>query len=146
MISGLSLSASLDDLSLLYLATIQAVAHGTRHIISVMNEKGYRIDTLMACGGGTKNPVFLREHADITGCRIVLGREPESVLLGSAMLGAVASGDFSGLDLAMAHMSRAGKVIEPTRGAVAEYHHAKHQVFLKMHDDVCSYRDMMTAT
>ena len=40
-----------------------------------------RITTLLACGGDTKNPVFLREHADVTGCRIVLpararGRAP----------------------------------------------------------------------
>jgi ribulose kinase len=31
MISGLKLSDSVDSLALLYLATIQAVAHGTRH-------------------------------------------------------------------------------------------------------------------
>ena len=79
-IVGLPLSATLDDLARLYLATIQAVAHGTRHIIDAMNAKGYAIDTLFACGGGTKNPVFLREHADITGCKLVLAREPEAVL------------------------------------------------------------------
>ena len=45
---------------------------------------------MIACGGDTKNPVFLREHADATGCRVVLPREPEAVLLGAAMLGAVA--------------------------------------------------------
>ncbi|QDT65263.1 FGGY-family carbohydrate kinase [Calycomorphotria hydatis] len=50
----------------------------------------YRIDTILACGGGTKNPVFLREHADITGYSIMLSKEQESVLLGSAMLGVVA--------------------------------------------------------
>ena len=72
---------------------VQAVAHGTRHIVDTLNEAGYQIDTLFACGGGTKNPVFLREHADISGCRLVLPREPEAVLLGSAILGAVAAGD-----------------------------------------------------
>ena len=69
VISGLTLSTTLDELARLYLAAIQAVAHGTRHIIAEMNRQGYRIDTLFVCGGGTKNPVFLREHADITGCR-----------------------------------------------------------------------------
>jgi len=143
MISGLSLSKSIDDLALLYLATIQAIAHGTRHIIAEMNARGYQIDTLLACGGGTKNPVFLREHADITGCRIVLGQEPESVLLGSAILGAVASGDYATIERAMAEMSRAGKVIQAQKGQVAIFHDVKHAVFQKMHDDQCSYRDMM---
>jgi len=90
MISGLKLSDTLDDLALLYLATIQAIAYGTRHIIAEMNTNGYHIDAVFACGGGTKNPLFLREHADITGCRILLPKEPEAVLLGSAILGAVA--------------------------------------------------------
>ncbi len=92
MVSGLSLADSLDALARLYLATIQAVAHGTRHIVDVLRAGGYRIDTILACGGGTRNEVFLREHADATGCRIVLPAEPEAVLLGSAILGAVAAG------------------------------------------------------
>jgi FGGY-family pentulose kinase len=143
MISGLSLSTTLDDLAVLYLATVQAVAHGTRHIIRELNAKGYRVDTLLVCGGGTKNPVFLREHADITGCRMVLGGEPESVLLGAAMLGAVASGDCATIVDAMANMSRAGRVIQPATGKIAAFHDAKYAVFLKMHDDHCSYHAMM---
>jgi ribulose kinase len=50
-ISGLTLSAVADDLALQYLAAIQAVAYGTRHILDEMNRKGYAIDTLLACGG-----------------------------------------------------------------------------------------------
>ncbi|MFH1116039.1 MAG: FGGY-family carbohydrate kinase, partial [Pseudomonadota bacterium] len=92
MISGLKLGESIEDLALLYLATIQAVAHGTRHILDVMTRSGYEIQTVLITGGGAKNPIFLREHADITGRRIVLPKEPEAVLLGSAMLGAVAAG------------------------------------------------------
>src|SRR5207342_624559 len=104
MVSGLRLTDSVDSLALLYLATIQAIAHGTRHIIEAMNAEGYAIDTIVACGGDVKNPVFVREHADATGCRIVLPREPEAVLLGSAMLGAVAAGAHPNLEAAMAAM------------------------------------------
>ncbi len=39
--SGLALSATVDDLALQYLAAVQAVAHGTRHIIDAMNASGY---------------------------------------------------------------------------------------------------------
>ena len=105
MISGLTLGDTLDDLARLYLATIQAVAHGTRHIIDTLNAQGYRIETVFACGGGTKNPVFLREHADITGCTLILPREPEAVLLGSAILGGVASGDYGSVLEAMTRMN-----------------------------------------
>ena len=142
-ISGLRLSDGADDLAVVYLATIQAIAHGTRHIIATMNEQGYRIDTIYACGGGTKNPVFLREHADITGCRIILPREPEAVLLGAAILGAVASGKYSSIMEAMAAMNSVGETVTPAGGAVARFHDAKHAVFQRMHDDQMAYRELL---
>lgn len=142
--TGLALSATADDLALQYLAAIQAVAYGTRHILEEMNRKGYRIDTLLACGGGTKNPVFLREHADITGCRIVLPKEPEAVLLGSAVLGAVAAQRHSAVLDAMAAMNAADKVITPTKGSVARYHAAKYRVFHQLHTDFLGYRELMS--
>ncbi len=145
VIAGLSLDDSLDDLARRYLATIQAVAYGTRHIIEVMNEHGYRVDKIFACGGGTKNPVFLREHADITGCRIILPAEPEAVLLGSAVLGAVAAGAFRTVLGAMAAMNGAGDTIAPAGGATRVYHDAKYRVFLRMYEDFQAYRELMRA-
>lgn len=143
MISGMRLSGDLDQHALVYLATIQAIALGTRHIIESMNAKGYAIDTMIACGGGTKNSVFLQQHADATGCRIVLPREPEAVLLGSAMLGATACGDFASLIEAMGHMSAAGEVIEPNR-QLNDYFSDKYQVFLRLHDDQQAYAKIMS--
>jgi FGGY-family pentulose kinase len=145
MISGLRLSGSVDALALLYLATVQAIAHGTRHIVDTMNAAGYRIDTLVACGGDTKNPLFLREHADASRCRVVLPREREAVLLGAAMLGAVASGDVPDLVTAMGRMVGVETVIEPAGGGVRAYHEHKHRVFHRMHEDQLAYRAIMEA-
>lgn len=143
MLSGLKLTDSVDSLALVYLATIQALAHGTRHILDTMNAHGYRIDTILASGGDTKNPVFLREHADVTGCRVVLPREPEAVLLGAALLGAVASGDRESVLSAMASMNVAERVLEPAGAEVANFHARKHAVFLRMHADQMAYRSLM---
>ena len=145
-ITGLTLSATADDLARQYLAAIQAVAYGTRHILEEMNKKGYAISNLLACGGGTKNPIFLREHADITGCAIVLPKEPEAVLLGAAVLGAVASGKFPSLLAAMNAMNVADKVIPPTKGRVAAYHDRKYKIFHRMHADFLCYRKMIEET
>jgi FGGY-family pentulose kinase len=142
MISGLKLSASVDALALEYLATIQAIAHGTRHIIDTMNAHGYRIDTVVATGGDSKNPVFLREHADATGARMLLPREPEAVLLGSAMLAACAAGHFASVMQAMTGMSATSGVIEPNPAA-RTFHDKKQRVFLRMHDDQLAYRREM---
>ena len=141
-ITGLPLSAGPDDLARLYLATIQAVAYGTRHIVETMNASGYAIDTILASGGGTRNPVFLREHADATGCRIVLAREEDAVLLGAAILGRVASSGGHGFAEAMSAMTAPGRVIEPNP-ATRRYHDAKYRVFGRLHDDAQSYRAIM---
>lgn len=145
VISGLTLSATLDDLALLYLAAIQAVACGTRHIIEAMNRGGYRIDTMLVCGGGTKNLLFLREHADITGCRLVLPHEPEAVLLGAAVLGAVASGRHASVLAAMNAMNRIDRVITPVGGKVAGYHAARYRVFHRLHAGFTADRRIMAS-
>lgn len=142
-IVGLPLSATVDDLALVYYAAVQAIAYGTRHIVEALNEKGYKINTILACGGGTKNPLILREHADATGCRILLPREPEAVLLGSAILGAVAAKSKPGIIEAMAAMSEAGDVLRPTGGATKAYHEAKYRVFHRLHDDQVACRAIM---
>lgn len=142
MISGLRLSATIDDLALQYLSTIQAIAYGTRHIVEEMNEAGYRIDRLICCGGGSKNPVFLQQHANATGCRLILPEEPEAVLLGSAMLGGVASGSFETLEDAMKAMSRPQRIILPDE-ETKDYHDNKYRVFHKLYEDQLSYELLM---
>lgn len=143
MLSGLRQNDSVDALAVTYLATIQAIAHGTRHIIDTMNSAGFRIDTLLACGGDTKNPVFVREHADASGCRILIPREPEAVLLGSAVLGAVASGDHPTVLDAMRAMNSIGGEVRSSSGAIAAYHARKHAVFQRMYEDQRAYAALM---
>lgn len=143
MISGLRLSSTVEDLAFLYLATVQAIAYGTRHIVGELNRGGYQIRTILACGGGTKNPVFLQAHANVTGCQIVLPEEPESVLVGAAILGAVAGGAYRSIAEAMAGMSRPGKTIEP-EPETRDFHDCKYAVFHRLHQDQLAYAELMT--
>jgi len=147
-ITGLTLASGkeLHDLALLYLATIQAIAHGTKHIIDEINKarssEEYKIITIFLTGGFTKNPLFIRETADITGCSIVLPKEEDAVLLGSAILGAVASNEFKDILEAMAAMNKKGNVILPDK-SVSEYHLAKHMIFQKLYEHQMQYRQIM---
>ncbi len=143
MVSGLKMTDSVDALAITYLATVQAIAHGTKHIVDTLDAHGFGIRTVLACGGDTKNPVFVREHADVLGLPIVLPEEPESVLLGAAILGAVAAGDAPGVEVAMARMSGSGRVVAPAGGEVAAFHERKHAVFLAMHGHQMEYRRLM---
>ena len=143
MMTGLPLDNSADELAILYLATLHGIAYGTRHIVEEMKKKGYSISTILATGGGARNRVYLQEHADITGCEIVLGREPESVLLGSAILGAVASGNHADIPAAMQTMSQAGDSVRPRKGKLAAYHQKKYHVFHELYAESQKLRRIM---
>ncbi len=142
VVDGLTLDTSLESVAKRYYATIQSIAYGTRDIIEAMNAAGYRIERIFATGGGTKNPVWLQEHADITGCSIVLAQEAEAVILGSAILAAVAAGAFPNIPEAMRAMSHAGEVIQPNP-ANAEYHQAKFEIYREMYEEQLRRRERM---
>jgi FGGY-family pentulose kinase len=143
VIDGLSLDTSITSQALLYYATVQAVAYGTRDIVRAMNRSGFRIDRIFATGGGTKNPVWLQEHADATGCEIILPREPEAVLLGTAMLAAKAAGIFPTVAHAMQAMSGVGGRVTP-RKATSAYHRAKFRVFQNLYGVQALSREVMS--
>jgi FGGY-family pentulose kinase len=142
IVDGLSLDESITSQALLYYATIQAVAYGTRDIIAAMNDTGYNIDTMFVTGGGTKNPLWLQETADATGTTLVLPQEPEAVLLGSAVLAATAAGLHPDIYRAMQNMSHAGKTVKP-RKETAAYHKAKFKVFREMYKEQKRRRSAM---
>jgi FGGY-family pentulose kinase len=142
MVSGLTLDASLRSLARLYYATVQAIAYGTRHIIEEMDHHGYAIRRIHACGGGTKNALWLQEHADVTGCDVYVARDTEAVLLGSAVLAAVAAGAYPSVLDAMRAMSPRAEVIRPDETRRA-FHEAKYSVFKRMYDHQQEYRQIM---
>jgi ribulose kinase len=142
MVSGLTLDASLRALAIRYYATVQAIAYGTRHIIAELNRHGYEIRRIHACGGGTKNPLWLREHADATGCEVCVAPDTEAVVLGSAMLAAAAAGAYPSVQEAMRAMAPRGQLIRPDL-ARGPFHQAKYEIFLRMYEHQLEYRQIM---
>jgi len=142
MVSGLTLSATPEDVAVLYHATVQSIAYGTRHIIEAMNETSYAIRKIHLTGGHIKNRLFIQEHADITGCEIVLPKEPEAVLLGTAILGAVASGEFSDIFQGMKSMCQTAKSISPNPSTAA-FHQAKYEIFKEVYEFQKKMHDKM---
>lgn len=143
-ISGLTMRADAADLARQYLATVQALAYGTRQIIDAMRARGIDIHTLVVSGGLARNALYLREHADATGCAILVPNQQEPVLLGSAMLAAKAAGRFEDLDAVRAAMSGTSDRIAPRTGSVARYHDAKYNVFLGMQSHFAEYERTMS--
>jgi FGGY-family pentulose kinase len=142
LVVGLTLEQGRDALARLYLATLQALAYGTRHIIDSMNAAGHKIERILMCGGGTKNPYWLRENADATGCEIHLVSEEDAVTLGAALLGAVACGAFDSLPGAAEEMVRPGGSVA-ARPQTKDFHDAKYAIYLQLYQDMERYRSAM---
>jgi ribulose kinase len=142
LIAGLSLESGPDALARRYLATVQALAYGTRHIIETLNAAGHHIKRVLITGGGIRNALSLREHADATGCDLHLGSEDQEVTRGAALLGATASGAFPNLQAAAAAMVHSGTTVrcDPSRRA---FHDAKYAVYLSLYDHWRQYQRMM---
>ncbi len=86
------------------------------------------------CGGGVKNPYWLRESADATGCEIHLVSEEDAVTLGAALLGAVACGAFASMPEAAASLARTGGSVK-ARPETKGCHDARYAVYLQLYED-----------
>jgi len=88
-------------------APLPARSEQTKHILDKCEDAGHaKVTSIFVTGGLVKNPLYLQATADITGCVIEVPREPEAVLLGSAVLGARAGGEFPSVTAAMAAMNK----------------------------------------
>ncbi|XP_069365736.1 FGGY carbohydrate kinase domain-containing protein [Maniola hyperantus] len=143
MIVGLTINSNEDNLALLYLATMQALAYGTRHIIDTLLLAGYApFQSLTICGGITKDPLFIQIQADSVGLPILQPHEKDSVLVGSAILGANASRHFNSVQAAVQSMGGTADVVHANPN-VKSFHDKKYEVFLKMFQDQVVYRNIM---
>lgn len=143
MICGLDMKKDEENLAILYLAVIQALSYGTRHIIESLYQNGRPpFKSILICGGVSKNKFYVQTHADVCNLPVIIPNEQEKVLVGAAMLGACAAKVYPSLEEASKAMGGSGTVINPNPDAV-KYHERKYKVFLKMLDDQKSYSDIM---
>ncbi len=144
MLSGLGMDSGPDDMALLYLATIQALALEARHALECLIHAGLPLETLMPAGGLTKNRLFMQEHINALGFPAILNQEQNPMPLGAAMLTAVAAGIYPDIRSAMVGMSQVGKTLKPDADLRAFYNR-KYRVYQEMHQDQNKYRALMDA-
>ncbi|MBR0928431.1 FGGY-family carbohydrate kinase [Bradyrhizobium diazoefficiens] len=113
LIAGLDMRSDLESLLALYLAGLCGLGCGARQIVRAQQDKGIAVDTIVVSGGAAKSGLVRQILADMTGLTVAASASPEAVLLGSAMLGSVASGDHADLGEAMQAMSVLGDVHRP---------------------------------
>ncbi|MFW5679807.1 MAG: FGGY-family carbohydrate kinase [Pseudomonadota bacterium] len=115
----------------LYYATARALALQTRHIVQHLNGHGYTIDEVALAGGHRRNPLLVRLYADTLGATLLDVEVEEPVLLGTAMVAAVAAGDRPSLLEAIDGMAPRQRTV-PTDGRWAEAHAIAYEVYLDL--------------
>jgi D-ribulokinase len=128
LIAGLSMDTDLDSLIALYLAGVCGLGYGARQIVQVQAERAVLIDTIVVSGGAGQSPLVRQLLADTTGKVVAALTSEEPVLLGSAILGAVAAGQHSDVAAAMSSMSAIGETYQPNPMA-AEWHEKRFKAF-----------------
>ncbi|CAM5324243.1 FGGY family carbohydrate kinase [Mycolicibacterium aubagnense] len=128
LIAGIGMDTSLDGLVGLYLAGVCGLGYGARQIVGVQAAKGVLTDTIVVSGGAGQSPLVRQLLADTTGLVVAASTSPEPVLLGSAILGAVAAGHFPDMASAMDAMSELGETYQPN-AAHAGWHANRFQAF-----------------
>jgi ribulokinase len=137
---GLTLNHNRADI---YRSIMEGIAFGTRNIMDAIGgDDDVRINNIMACGGVTKNPLWLQIIADVTAKPITLTENSSnSGVLGCAVIAAVGSGKYSGYEKAVDAMVRYADVIKPDKEAHQLYE-PHYQKYLSLYDKL---EDMMDA-
>ena len=125
---GFDLRDDEESAMALYVAGLCGLAQGLGQVIRLLERNGFACDALVASGGAARSALVRQIVADATGRPVAAPETSEPVLLGGAMLGAVAAGRRT-LTEAMTTMSKLGLVSEPAGGEIAALHAAKRRVF-----------------
>ncbi|HSI42057.1 MAG TPA: FGGY-family carbohydrate kinase [Xanthobacteraceae bacterium] len=123
IIAGLGMDDDIDSLVGLYMAGLAGIGYGLRQILNAQRAQGVATDMVVVSGGAGQSALVRQVMADAADVHVSATVSPEPVLLGSAMLGAVAAGRYASLDSAMSAMSEIEAVYQPD--AAARVWHAR---------------------
>ncbi|WP_311294976.1 FGGY-family carbohydrate kinase, partial [Xanthomonas sp. WCS2018Noco2-18] len=143
MIAGLTIDHDLQGLEALYVAGVCGLGYGLADIIDALRAQGVRFDSVIMSGGASHSRLVRQLMADACGVPVQVAATAEPVLLGSAMLAAVASGGFADLPAAMSAMSGLGASTTATPVPIAHLHVAKRRGYQAMQALDRSLRDEM---
>ena len=129
VIAGLDLSQSIESLVRLYIAGVCGIGYGLRQIIAAQRRNGVDVDTVVISGGAGQSALVRQLLADAAAIRIAAPVAEEPVLLGAAMLGAVAAGCHKNVAQAMSAMSQIGTLYSPKEGSLHDWHNKRFAAF-----------------
>jgi D-ribulokinase len=145
VIAGLDLDADIGAMERLFVAGLCGLAYGLADVIDAFAAHQVSSNVIVMAGGAARSPLVRQIMADTTGLTVALPQTQEPVLLGAAMLGAVAAGAYRSIGETMASMSALGRLSEPTTPHMAEFHRIKRGVHNRLRALDRESRDLMRA-
>jgi D-ribulokinase len=128
VVAGMDLDADIGSMERLFVAGLCGLAYGLADVVEAFRAHGVDSDMMVISGGAGRSPLVRQIMADTTGLTIAVPETQEPVLLGAAMLGAVAARSRGSIGEAMAAMSAIGRLSEPTATGMADFHRSKRKV------------------
>lgn len=105
----------------MYRAIIESICYGTEAIIEVFRTSGFTPDGIVISGGAVKSRFWLQCHCDVCNVPIIVPKVTEAPCLGSAILGAVAGGQYPDIQTAAQAMTTIDYIVEPNQARHDEY-------------------------
>jgi len=143
VVAGMDLEVDVSSMERLFVAGLCGLAYGLADVVEAFRSHGVDSDLMVISGGAGRSSLVRQIMADTTGLTVAVPETQEPVLLGAAMLGAVAARSCGSIGEAMALMSAIGRLSEPTPPGLADFHRTKRRVHGLMRKLDRESRDMM---
>ncbi|HDT0389780.1 TPA: FGGY-family carbohydrate kinase [Klebsiella aerogenes] len=128
LIAGLGMERDLDNLTALYVAGLCGIGYGLRQILDAQRACGIESENIVISGGAGQHPLVRQLLADACGVTVVSTASSEPVLLGSAILGAVAGNVAASLPDAMKRFTRVDKTYR-SETAFSSLHQRRYEAY-----------------
>jgi D-ribulokinase len=128
IVAGMDLDVDISSMERLFVGGLCGLAYGLADVVEALRSHGVDSDLMVISGGAGRSPLVRQIMADTTGLTVAVPETQEPVLLGAAMLGAVAGNVYGSIGEAMASMSAIGCLSEKTAPGVADFHRTKREV------------------
>jgi D-ribulokinase len=128
VVAGMGLDVDIVSMERLFVAGLCGLAYGLADVVEAFRSHGVDSDLMVMGGGAGRSSLVRQIMADTTGLTVALPETQEPVLLGAAMLGAVAGKFYGSIGEAMVSMSAIGWSSQPTAPGLADFHRTKRKV------------------
>ena len=102
-------------------AVMEGVTYSLQDCVSILEEMGVGFETMLACGGGGRSPLWRGMLADMFGYPVETSTSSEAPALGAAILAGVGAGLFPSVQAACAQLIRQENHVDPDAERHQEY-------------------------